>query len=165
MTTYKTNNTARTDDRRRGQKTLYAALLTLLLAACGGGGEDPEPTPGPVTTGLPPPTSSQSLTFHENAMVGLWSRFHRSDGSTQYMNFNSDRKGSKYTIENNGSRSDEKTITYWALESSGDNVFRIRLAGPGIASEPLGYLSPHEFHYALDQIWRGGYSTLRMNKR
>lgn len=159
MTTHTTNNTVRTADRRRGQKALHAALLSLLLAACGGGTNPPPPTD---PTPKPDP---QALTFHENAMVGLWSRFHRSDGSTKYMNFNSDRTGSKYTIENNGSRSDENTITYWALESSGDNVFRIRLAGPGIASEPLGYLSRHEFHYALDEIWRGGYSTLRMNKR
>jgi hypothetical protein len=152
------------------QMSYRAVLLTAMFAVLAAGcGKKTQPTPqtdqeqGEQDQGGK--DQPQSLTMFESAMVGTWSRYHRYDGSTQYFIFNSNRTGSKYEIQNNGSKTDDKTITYWALEDAGGSVFRIRMAGPGISSKPKGYLSSHEFHFAENEIWRGGSSNLRMTKR
>ncbi len=59
----------------------------------------------------------------------------------------------------------EQDITQWALEDQGANIYRIRLAGPGISSEPAGYLSEDEFHFLTDEIRLGGYWRLTMTRQ
>jgi hypothetical protein len=111
------------------------------------------------------PSAAIGLDPFEQELVGTWHRYHSYDESDEYYVFNADRTGLKYTVAANGSTVDESEITYWALEEQAEGVFRIRLAGPRISSEPEGYLSDDEFHFVDDTILIGGYTSLAMTRQ
>lgn len=142
----------------------FVVAMAALALGCGGsdGGSDVGGSGGEGGGGGSG-ANAAPLTFFEQELVSKWSRYHSYDGSTDYMIFRADRTGCKFEYSSSSSRTDNDNITYWALEDQGNNIFRLRLKGPNISSEPLGYLSSHEYHYLTDEIWRGGYENLRMH--
>ena len=68
------------------------------------------------------------LNFFETELVGLWSRFHSYDGSTEYIRFNANRTACKWE-EANGSNSRLKRSSYddWRIDENdaSDDDWRI----------------------------------------
>lgn len=162
-------------DRRQSAKALSMLVVLFLtaglLASCsganasgGGGVSDADQTDG-ANPAAGSSSSTDALGPFEEELVGTWRRYHGYDESEQYYIFNADRTGRKFEVTSNGSTTEERDITYWALEDQGDSIYRIRLAGPGISSEPSGYLSDDEFHYLSDEIRLGGYTNLTMTRQ
>lgn len=100
------------------------------------------------------------LDFFEKELVAKWSRYHAYDGSTDYMIFNLDRTMCKWEKPSSGGKKDYVNYTYWKLvkKTGSDNVFKIYKG----KSKDDNYNSGDEYHYNEDEIWRGGYSNLRM---
>lgn len=98
-----------------------------------------------------------TLNMFEESLAKKWSRYHGYDDSYEYFIFNSDRTGCYFEITSSGSRVNERSYSNWKLseESAGATVFDIVLNGSTASS--------HEFHYATDEIWYGGYSNLDMS--
>ncbi len=104
---------------------------------------------------------AEELSFFEEELVGSWSRFHAFDGSTDYFVFFADRTACKFTVEDNGSRTDEVEYQHWALVHDEDDVYRIELQS---VTADTPYLSSHEYHFNADEIWRGGFANLVMTQ-
>ena len=95
------------------------------------------------------------LSFFEEQLVGLWSRYHSYDGSTMYVYFDGDRTACKWE-EANGSehRTNSSSYSNWYIDESnpiGENRFRVIVEGAGIT---------YTYDYPSDNLWPSSYSNL-----
>ncbi len=123
---------------------------------------DPCPDDNPDDTdgnGVCDSDGPEPLSFLEEEVVGKWYRYHGYDGSGRYLIFRTDRTGCMWERPSSGGRIDESTIYYWELDEDnpvGNNVFLIMWK-----TSPNGSLyGSWEYHYIIDEIWRGGYRNL-----
>lgn len=113
-----------------------------------------------AATELPPEdVQVTELKFFEEELVGLWSRYHRYDGSTQYIRFNDDRTACKWE-EASGSDRRKKvgSYPYWAVNENnpvGEGRFEVAIEKAGVT---------YSFDYPSDQLWPGSYSNLKHNR-
>lgn len=99
------------------------------------------------------------LNFFEDDMVGKWSRYHDYDGSTKYYIFNDDRTAC-YWEQIGSSRRDKKQFVHWELKDKGNNEYAIM-----VKKSPTDNLySIGLFKYVDNEIWKGGYSNLKMSR-
>jgi hypothetical protein len=137
-------------------KVLFSVmvLITLgLFTSCDiSRADDFGPEPGPE-----PGSGIEELNFFENDMLGKWSRYHSYDGSTMYYIFNDDRTAC-YWEQVSSSRRDKKSYVHWELVDKGNNNFSIMVKG----SESGSLYSIGVFKYAPNELWKGGYSNLKM---
>ncbi len=92
------------------------------------------------------------LNFFETELVGLWSRFHSYDGSTEYIRFNANRTACKWE-EANGSNSRLKRSSYddWRIDlNDASDYLEIVVQGAGIR---------WFYDYPDDVIWPSGYRS------
>ncbi len=120
------------------------AVLGMAAIACSDSGPN---GPADVTTDV------TALNFFEQEFVGLWSRFHAYDGSTQYIRFDADRTGCKWE-EAGGSnlRTDKTSYASWQIDAN-DPTDRMEVVVEGAG---LLWL----FNYPEDKIWPSGYTNL-----
>ena len=109
-----------------------------------------DPPGNPNNNNNPP-----GLSFYEEQLVGLWSRYHGYDGSTMYIYFDGDRTACKWE-EANGSnyRSSSSSYSNWHVDEDnpvGEYKFRVIIDGAGIT---------YTFDYLNDRIWPSSYSNL-----
>ena len=125
---------------------------------------DPD-SPGPDGQATPG-DDIEELSFFEEELVGKWYRYHGYDDSGRYMIFNVDRTGCKWEEPSSGGRIHEVSYVYWGLVESteGSNVFNIVYQYMYDDGPSELYVSGDEYHYNEDEIWRGGYSNLRMHR-
>lgn len=95
------------------------------------------------------------LSFYEEQLVGLWSRYHSYDGSSMYLYFDGDRTACKWE-EASGSNYRRSSSSYsnWYVDEAnpvGEYRFRVIVEGAGIT---------YVFDYLNDQIWPSSYSNL-----
>jgi len=142
----------------------FLKVLTLIfilgLVSCGGGGGDsssPATGDNGSSTITPDP-----LTFMENDFAHKWRRYHSFDGSSQYFVFNTDRTGCYFEVSSSGSQSNQSNYVHWELNEAsplGTNIFQlVTQSSPAAAL----YYRADEFHYAPNELWKGGYSSLKM---
>ena len=99
-----------------------------------------------------PGNNTAPLNFQEEQAVGLWSRYHAYDGSTDYIILKSDRTGCDWT-EKSGSSSKTSYGTWtWSISgSSTSHPYTIATAGAGIN---------YVFDYPAGEMWPQGFSSL-----
>jgi hypothetical protein len=127
----------------RVARALSLACLAATLAACKGGESSA-------------PEQQIPLNFQEEQAVGLWSRFHAFDGSTDYILLRADRTACDWE-EASGSSSkvsyDEWT---WSISGSAtSHPYTIVTAGAGIN---------YVFDYPAGEMWPQSFSTLVFSK-
>ena len=96
------------------------------------------------------------LSFFEEELVGLRSRYHAYDGSTQYIRFNADRTACKWE-EASGSNRRVKASNYtsWEIDtkqSSGNERYAVKVKGAGLS---------WTFDYPRDYVWPNSYTNLK----
>ena len=107
-----------------------------------------------------PEDEFEELDFFEEEIAGKWSRYHAYDDHTDYTILNSDRTACRWEKHDTGTKK-YKSYGYWKLiEVSGsNNVFEIHW---GSGKNSLSSID--DYHYNTDQIWKGGYSNLKMSR-
>lgn len=102
--------------------------------------------------------TTEPLTWMEEQVCKKWSRYHAYDGSSQYYAFAADRKACAFEFTSSGSRVDVKCYVYWRLvPTADDDVYDIEVTYSSGSTYAMA-----EYHYAADEVWRGGYSNLVM---
>ena len=107
----------------------------------------------------PVETLTAELSFFEEELVGLWSRYHSYDGSTKYIRFNEDRTACKWE-EASGSNRRKKVGSYPHWEVNEDNP--IKESRFNVIIERAGIT--YSFDYPSDQLWPGSYTNLKHSK-
>ncbi|MCH8063395.1 MAG: nuclear transport factor 2 family protein [Chloroflexi bacterium] len=107
----------------------------------------------------PEETRTAELSFFEEELVGLWSRYHSYDGSTRYIRFNEDRTACKWE-EAGGSNKRKKVGSYPHWEVNEDNPIRENRFN--VIIEKAGII--YSFDYPSDQLWPGSYTNLKHGK-
>lgn len=100
----------------------------------------------------------EKLSFFEEELLGLWSRYHSYDGSTMYIRFNADRSACDWE-EANGSnyRKSESSFSHWYVDEenpdpNNNNRFKIIIEGAGIS---------YTFDYPSNRLWPKNYTNLK----
>jgi hypothetical protein len=92
------------------------------------------------------------LNFQEEQAVGLWSRYHAYDGSTDYIILKSDRSACDWTEKNGSSSKTSYGEWTWSISgSSTSHPYTITTAGAGIN---------YVFDYPGGELWPQGFSSL-----
>ncbi len=103
-----------------------------------------------------PGAQATPLNFQEEQIVGLWSRFHALDGSTDYIIFRADRTACDWEEPNGStSKTDYNEFTWSISGSSTAHPYTVLTAGAGIN---------YVFHYPNGQLWPEGFSSLVFTK-
>ncbi|MFH1288325.1 MAG: hypothetical protein ABII25_06480 [bacterium] len=144
---------------------MFSIVLLLLSLSClpsGSSSSTPTESSSDTTEACDTTTSDteesvKALSFFEEALVGLWARYHSYDGSTKYIRLNADRTGCKWE-EASGSnyRKNKSSYPYWEIteETSTANLFKVTIQGSGITG---GY----RFDYPTNALYPSGYSSLK----
>jgi hypothetical protein len=106
-------------------------------------------------------TSPEPLSWMEEQIAQKWSRYHGYDDSYMYYIFRDDRTACYFEISSSGSRRDNKCYVHWELDEDNpvaSNVFAVMVKTSSGGS--LYFIG--EYHYVLNEIWKGGYSNLDM---
>lgn len=124
-------------------------LLPALLAgvvACGDDG-----------TGVDGGGDAAALNFFEQELVGLWSRFHSFDGSSEYWRFNADRTACKWEEPSgSNSRLDQSNYAGWSIDEDdtlGSGRYRVVVQGSGLTQGLT-------FDYTGDRLWPTSFTNL-----
>ena len=129
----------------RLRRLALALVVSLSLVGC-------KSVNGPHEENAAEENAADVLNFFETGLVGLWSRFHSYDGSTEYIRFNANRTACKWE-EPNGSNSRLKRSSYddWRIdENDASDYLEIVLQGAGIE---------WFYDYPDDVIWPSGYRS------
>lgn len=115
---------------------ILICLAALLLGGC------PDSTTGP----------SVPLNFQEEELVGLWSRYHSFDGTTQYILFRSNRRACEWEeTSENYDKHDYDDFTWSITGSATSHPYPVATQGRGIN---------YTFHYPDAEVWPEGYPSL-----
>lgn len=125
-----------------------------------------DPT-GSSASGAGAANGFEALSWMEEQLLGKWYRLHQresGDDERQYFIFYPDRTGCRWSEPAGGGSRDNAPLTDWSLNEEvpvADNVFGLVISGPGNGTD---FQNGDEFHFLEDEIWRGGYSNLRMRR-
>ncbi len=128
--------------------TIFVFLLAWLgITTCGN-----SPTDSDTSSNA---SKVEKLSFFEEELLGLWSRYHGYDGSMNYIRFNADRTACDWE-EANGSeyRKDKGSFSYWDIDEKNPikpNRFKVIVQGAGIY---------YTFDYPTKKIWPENYTNL-----
>ncbi len=130
---------------RRLRSLALALVVSLSLVGC-------KSVNGPHEENATEENAAAVLNFFETELVGLWSRFHSYDGSTEYIRFNANRTACKWE-EPSGSSSRLKRSSYddWRIDQNdASDYLEIVVQGAGIR---------WFYDYPDDVIWPGSYRS------
>ena len=169
-------------------KALAILVLTVLLTGCAGFVATPTPTSGPgalltatptptyapthgptevastatptpTLVATPTPTLAEELSFFEEELSGLWSRYHSYDDSRQYVRFNDDGTACKWEQDSGSSRRKKKSFySHWEIDEANpirENRFSVIVQGAGLA---------YTFDYPTDRLWPSSFSNLQYGR-
>ena len=120
-----------------------------------------EETQPAAAESAPAPKEADKLSFYEEELVGLWSRFHRYDGSTQYIRFDPDRIACKWE-EPGGSNKRLKQSFYpqWDVDEAKPvpnktNRFQVDVEKAGIV---------YTYDYPTNTLWPQDFTNLKFGR-
>lgn len=127
---------------------LLLCLVLLGIASC-----DKDSSTEPETSDTP---DVEKLSFFEEELLGLWSRYHGYDGSTKYIRFNADRTACDWEEANSSEyRKDKGSFSHWYVDEENpiqENRFKVIIEGAGIY---------YTFDYPTNRIWPQNYTNLK----
>ncbi len=124
----------------RLQRLALALVVSLSLVGCS------KSVNGPNEENAAEENAADALNFFETELVGLWSRFHSYDGSTEYIRFNANRTACKWEEPNgSSSRLERRSYDDWRIdENDASDYLEIVVQSAGIA---------WFYDYPDDEIW------------
>jgi hypothetical protein len=102
-----------------------------------------------------------ALSFYEQELIGLWSRYHAYDGSSDYARFNDDRTACTWTEPNNSYfRKSESNFAHWEIDEANPiQEYRFRVIMT--YSNSNGSLDEYTFDYPENMIWPDDWQDLK----
>jgi len=95
------------------------------------------------------------LSYFEEQLIGLWSRYHAYDGSSMYIYFEGDRTACKWEeASGSNTRRSKSSYSNWYIDEDnpvGESKFRVIVEGAGIT---------YVYDFAADKIWPSSYTNL-----
>lgn len=98
----------------------------------------------------------EKLSFFEEELLGLWSRYHGYDGSTKYIRFNGDRTACDWEEEKGSNyRKSKSSFSNWYVDEENpiqQGRFKVIIEGAGIY---------YTFDYPSNTLWPQTYTNLK----